>query len=173
MTIGTAVQGAKKVQNQCVVPCSGQTQWQVLCADPATADNSGSAIVAPMQIARPLQAWMFMGHAGTTVQFCLKYVTGQAVSTAPTIQPFGHDGSAPAQYSGLPQALFDSSSNYSKALTAASTDVQDGNGFSYTNIWEVDVQGNTAVLAAIQVALIGGGAVSGTSNGVAILGRVK
>jgi len=136
-----------------VCPVSVESDWVNLIAAGGVnvADNGGSTVLNPVGITRAAQGRLKLLGKGTTVQFRIRYTTGQTI-TAGTIQPFGLDGN------NAPERLKDSSGAHALAfLSSAADDVQDGT-YSYTDSQEVDANGAAQVIAAIKVLATGTGA---------------
>ena len=164
----TDVQLANPEGPQQCVPVANQNDWMAICYDPTTADTAN--LLKPSDISRAGQRRVVVGRRGTSVEVCLRYETGQAVTTALVIQLVGIDAN------GVPQLLSDANGTKNWPFDDASTtDMKGAAGNSYTPEIEVDLRNNATFMVLVVTAMVGGGTVdtSGSALGPQIMAKLK
>lgn len=152
---------------QCV-PVANQNEWVAINCGPKTADTAN--LLKPSDISRSGQRRAIVGRRGTSVEVCLRYETGQAITTPLVIQIVGIDAN------GVPQLLDDANGITSWTFDdVPATDLKDAAGNSYTPEIEVDLRNNATFMALVTTAMVGGGTedTSGSALGPQVMAKLK
>lgn len=143
-----------------------KTAWTVANSAPETADNSGSAVTAPLSITRADVHYIAVNGKASKVRVRLKYDDGLSSITDTVVQVFGFDREFGSETGPVGERLVDSSGDHEQTLTTAATDFADGT-YKYTDPVEVNLNGNNYIMVAVKTALSG----TGTVNNSAVLVR--
>jgi len=154
-------------------PVGTQSDWVVACTAPQVVEPDanvivGGKVVRPGAITRNTQSIINVNNKGTTLLVAFEYNADVGTPVAPIVRVFGkdkngrwtslRDNSAPALYE-VPLTL------------ATATDVVSDDGLRKLSVpVEFDLQGNAAVLVAIQTAFSVG---SGTATDAKVLVKLK
>lgn len=154
-------------------PVGTQSDWVVACSAPQVAEPDanvivGGKVVRPGAITRATQSIVNVNNKGTTLLVALEYNADVGTPTAPIVRVFGKDKN------GRWTALRDNSVPpiYEVPLTlATASDVISDDGTRKVSVpVEFDIQGNSAVLVAIQGAFA---VTTGTATDAKVLVKLK